>query len=210
LTHLSLAYWPPPTLTPNALQSRIRHPTANGVSLQYGGTDIYSAYEADWSEAASILNRMSKATYCLKWLDLEGCMDWVDALTYGYSGTFTPISDSESSGAEDGDFDLDELGLVVKNGRVGPEWNGSWRLLEYLRLSVGWDPEEEAWALDEREQSAVLNAKRRHTELLRKAEDAGRRILDIRRQGKKKWIHISHGEKDEDDDLNRMCIHRRD
>ncbi|KAI5303435.1 large subunit of alpha-aminoadipate reductase, partial [Ascosphaera pollenicola] len=191
LTHLSLAYWPAPTLTPNSLRARISHPTVSTLSFQYGGTDIYSAYEDDWHEAASVLRRVSKATYCLKWLDLEGCMEWVDALTYGYSGTFaSSSSEGESSAGEDG--------LIVKNGRIGPEWNGSWRTLEWLRLSVGWRPEDEAWAMNDAELHAVRQAKIRHEGLTAKAEAAGRRILDIRKQGKRKWIYISHGEEREE------------
>ncbi|KZZ87028.1 hypothetical protein AAP_05974 [Ascosphaera apis ARSEF 7405] len=192
LTHLSLAYWPPPTLTTNSLRARIRHPTIP-LSFQYSGTDIYSAYEGDWSEAASVLKKLSKATYCLKWLDLEGCMEWVDALTYGYSGEFTSSSSSEGelSGAEDG--------LIVRNGKIGPDWNGSWRMLEWLRLSVGWNPEDDAWAMDDTEVYALEQAKARHRELTTKAHSAGRRILDIRKQGKRKWVHISHGEDDDDE-----------
>ncbi|KZF21728.1 hypothetical protein L228DRAFT_158667 [Xylona heveae TC161] len=84
LTHLSLAYWPPPSLTPNSR-------TATAVSkfspaVSYGGTTIYSAFEGDWLEAASILRRLSRATYCLRWLDLEGCTSWLGALKWDVDG----------------------------------------------------------------------------------------------------------------------------
>lgn len=80
LTHLSLAYWPVPSLTPNSktatTSSKFFPPVA------YGGSDFYSAFEGDWSEAAGILRRLSRAIYCLKWLDLEGCNEWSGALNW--------------------------------------------------------------------------------------------------------------------------------
>lgn len=77
LTHISLAYWPPPTLTPNSTTAYRSTPTGNVPS---SATHFYSALDQDWSEAASILRRLSKATYCLQWLDLTGCKAWVKAL----------------------------------------------------------------------------------------------------------------------------------
>lgn len=106
ITHLSLAYWPTPCLTPNAK-------TASAVSkhspfaVSYGGSDFYSASEGRWAEAAGILRRLSKATYCLKWLDLEGCSDWLDALVWGVDG-----------GKED----------------EGPDWLGAWKGIETVVL----------------------------------------------------------------------------
>ncbi len=60
ITHLSLAYWPIPCLTPNTV--------------------------TDESRAANLLRRFSKATYCLKWLDLEGCYRWLRALYWNDYG----------------------------------------------------------------------------------------------------------------------------
>lgn len=77
LTHLALAYWPTPTLSPNATTAFRETPQGN---VDYGATNIYSAYDNDWSEAASLLRRLGKSTYSLKWLDLTGCYPWVQAL----------------------------------------------------------------------------------------------------------------------------------
>ncbi|KAI9755676.1 MAG: hypothetical protein M1815_004780 [Lichina confinis] len=99
ITHLSLAYWPTPSLTRNAK-------TASAVSkhspfsVSYGGSDFYSTCEGRWVEAAGILRRLSKATYCLKWLDLEGCSRWLDALDW-----------AKNNGLED----------------QGPDWSGAWK-----------------------------------------------------------------------------------
>ncbi|MCJ1473018.1 hypothetical protein MMC13_001667 [Lambiella insularis] len=79
LTHLSLAYWPAPSLTPNAQTATTSSPIG---SIQYGGSGFYSASDGDWSEAAGILRRLSRSTLCLRWLDLEGCASWVSALAW--------------------------------------------------------------------------------------------------------------------------------
>lgn len=76
LTHLSLAYWPTPCLTPNSATAYRDTPAGK---VNYGGSNFYSAYDGDVSDAASVLRRLSKATYCLQWLDLTGCVDWLQA-----------------------------------------------------------------------------------------------------------------------------------
>ncbi|KAK4697709.1 hypothetical protein P7C71_g398, partial [Lecanoromycetidae sp. Uapishka_2] len=77
LTHLALAYWPTPSLSPNSTTAYRETPQG---SVNYGASNLYSAYDNDWSEAASLLRRLGKSTYCLKWLDLTGCYPWVQAL----------------------------------------------------------------------------------------------------------------------------------
>lgn len=117
LTHLSLAHWPVPTSTPNAINARIRHPQNRSLTFSYGGTDTYAAMENNWAEAASILRKLSQVTYCLKWLDIEGCGEWFPALCWNGTGP-----DGEE----------------YKPGTMGPEWNRSWRDVEYVRLGAGW------------------------------------------------------------------------
>ncbi|KAI9799965.1 MAG: hypothetical protein M1825_004336 [Sarcosagium campestre] len=80
LTHLSLAAWPIPTRTPNSLTATTSSRFSPRVA--YGGTDFYSAYDGAWSEAASLLRQLSRATYCLQWLDLDDCETWWDALRW--------------------------------------------------------------------------------------------------------------------------------
>ena len=79
ITHLSLAYWPTPTISPNSATAYRMTPQGN---VNFGASSFYSAFDNDWTEAASILRRLSKSTYCLKWLDLTGCFPWVQALKY--------------------------------------------------------------------------------------------------------------------------------
>ena len=79
ITHLSLAYWSTPTMSPNSATAYRETPQGN---VNFGARNFYSGYDNDWTEAASILRRLSKSTYCLKWLDLTGCFPWVQALKY--------------------------------------------------------------------------------------------------------------------------------
>ncbi|KAM0800956.1 hypothetical protein BDR22DRAFT_776664, partial [Usnea florida] len=79
VTHLSLAYWPTPTMSPNSATAYRESPQGN---VSFGASSFYSSLDNDWSEAASILRRLSRSAYCLKWLDLTGCFPWVQALQY--------------------------------------------------------------------------------------------------------------------------------
>ncbi len=79
ITHLSLAYWPTPTISPNSATAYRETPQGN---VNFGASNFYSSFDNDWTEAASILRRLSKLMYCLKWLDLTGCFPWVQALKY--------------------------------------------------------------------------------------------------------------------------------
>lgn len=84
LTHLSLAYWPEPSLTPNAKLASFVVATGTGSTraLQYGGTGPYShSLDDNWSEAVLVLRRLSRRLYGLEWLDLTGCCAWAAALT---------------------------------------------------------------------------------------------------------------------------------
>ena len=78
LTHLSLAYWPRPTLTPNLSTSTVSTPNRQNVSA--GGSHYYSALDSDMEEPASLIRQLSANLLCLQWLDLEGCNAWLPAL----------------------------------------------------------------------------------------------------------------------------------
>ncbi|CAM1511521.1 Fc.00g090340.m01.CDS01 [Cosmosporella sp. VM-42] len=78
VTHLSLAFWPDPCLTPGARRSSVVTPQGN---IPYGGTNIYShSIDHDWSEALLVLRMLSKNLYALEFLDLTGCAPWFKAL----------------------------------------------------------------------------------------------------------------------------------
>ena len=83
LTHLSLAYWPQPTISPNSTTAFVASPSG---SIQYGGSSFYSAYDGNWNEAASLIRRVAKSALCLQWFDLTGCWPWVSCLHYASAG----------------------------------------------------------------------------------------------------------------------------
>jgi hypothetical protein len=116
LTSLSLAYWPRPTFTPNAAATRAVIHVPGARPVVYGGTDMYTALDNNWREAAGILRTLSRALYCLTWLDLTGCCTWWEALVW------------RPGESED---------LTGEN--IGPEWNGGWRGMEKLILHDGWE-----------------------------------------------------------------------
>ncbi|KAF1816671.1 hypothetical protein P152DRAFT_454901 [Eremomyces bilateralis CBS 781.70] len=146
LTHLSLAYWPVPTRTPHATTAVVVADRAPGeVSL--GGTHMYSAMDEDWHEAASILRQLSKNTYCLRWLDLEGCHQWLKVLIYGNNNPtslhgpdarstrpwLTLSQDHNWEGASS-EFE------AYFTEPPGPDFNSYWRQIRYINMSQGWIP----------------------------------------------------------------------
>ncbi|KAK1507719.1 tafazzin, partial [Colletotrichum tamarilloi] len=85
LTHLSLAYWPEPSLTPNAKFSKIV--SSDGRAESYSGTGAYAhTLDDDWSEAVILLRKLSKSLYGLEYLDLTGCGAWFKALMANVDG----------------------------------------------------------------------------------------------------------------------------
>lgn len=113
LTHLSLAHWPIPSLTPNSKTAYRDSPLGK---IDYGGSNFYSDFDGDLSEAASILRRLSKATYCLQWFDVTGC-SWTRALCLK---------------VEDPKTDKVEF--------YGPDWAGAWRGVETVKAGHDWLP----------------------------------------------------------------------
>ena len=127
LLSLSLAHWPAPTYTPNAARGRVKivdtGRSSGPAQVQvFGGTDVYTAFDNNWREAAGILRSLSRNLYCLTWLDLTGCVSWFPALTW---------RDEKFEGVH-----------------TGAEWNGSWRNISTLILAVGWLPGNPADILD--------------------------------------------------------------
>ncbi|KAL4878016.1 hypothetical protein BJY04DRAFT_230289 [Aspergillus karnatakaensis] len=220
ITHLSLADWPVPTATPKALNARIKDPSRPSLSIAYSGTDSYANLENNWAESASILRRLSRATYCLKWLDLEGCGDWIKALNWqgeGLDGRMHPF---------------------------GAEWNGSWRDIEYIRLGPGWLPHLDdsdvvlgstpvlpspatastprtlatsihaptpeppstdtlqTWDIDvERQKYRLAKELERFRESIQTAKAVQRGVLQTRKEGRGKWVNFSFGLEDVEEDL---------
>jgi hypothetical protein len=114
LTHLSLAYWPIPSLTPNATFAKMVSPL--GQAFQYGGRNPYShTLDDDWSEAILVLRKLSKNLYGLEYLDLTGCAPWEKALT------------AHSHGPDEETADM-------------IDWAGDWGKIETVVLTTGYAP----------------------------------------------------------------------
>ncbi|KAI5196612.1 hypothetical protein E4T38_08382 [Aureobasidium subglaciale] len=120
ITHLSLAHWPFPTRTPNS-------------------TSPYASLDRDFEEPALVLRMLAENTYCLRWLDLQGCHDWLAALTHrSYA---LPLQSSKS---DDSDNDWSQQTQRLK----GPDWNGAWRHLTYINIAqdaTSWFPANNAF-----------------------------------------------------------------
>jgi hypothetical protein len=127
LTHLSLAYWPRPTLTPNSASTAM---VAKHARLAFSGTSHYADLDDDYAEAANLLRRFSINTYSLEWLDLEGC-GWIRALTWrDATHTSAAILPPPSSHPVVPWSDMCST-------PVGPDWNAAWQRVTYLSLFQG-------------------------------------------------------------------------
>jgi hypothetical protein len=167
LTHLSLAHWPIPCRNPRTATTRIR-----GQEDRLLTPD---ALDNNWAEVASILRQLSRSTYCLKWLDLEGCSEWLPALKW---------------------VGKDPDGFPQSSDSVGPEWNGSWRDVEWLGIGPGFRDLSKSddsshvpsnvVAAPETDSSDSI-----HAYHLQDARDVMRHIRQIRKG--RKWLEIELG-----------------
>ncbi|KJX93301.1 hypothetical protein TI39_contig4339g00001 [Zymoseptoria brevis] len=123
LTHLSLAFWPRPTLTPNWATATVS--SQHSPDVRAGGSHFYSGLDQDLDEPASILRQLSGNLLCLQWLDLEGCAEWIPALAVhaGRRSSDPPSADSwnrQSSASS----------IFISN----------WKNLSFLNCRQGWLP----------------------------------------------------------------------
>ncbi|KAF7945047.1 hypothetical protein EAE96_009830 [Botrytis aclada] len=81
VTHLSLAYWPPPTFTPNSSINLWGSPTSRRSQFQSVASNLHThIMDEEFSESALVLKKLASGVYGLEYLDLEGCIDWTSAL----------------------------------------------------------------------------------------------------------------------------------
>ena len=173
IVSLSLAYWPQPTYTPRAAATRATiKQTPSSPATVFGGSNMYSALDNDWREAAGILRHLSRTLYCLQWLDLTGCGDWLDAF------------------------------LWQSEDAAGPEWNGSWRGVEHVSLGVGWDPvspdEQVAESLSDSNSTWSIETERKkylhwkdvekHATISRTAQAVAQHLRGLRKDAGGRWI----------------------
>ncbi|KAF2647938.1 hypothetical protein K491DRAFT_671419 [Lophiostoma macrostomum CBS 122681] len=119
----------------------------HGGAVALGGSHFYSELDGDWHEAANILRRLSKNTYCLQWLDLEGCA-WIQALTWEPEDTSSSTTRRTTRArglghaalADSGNRRRADAAWEASAAHVGPDWNGAWRQVEYINMFQGWMP----------------------------------------------------------------------
>jgi hypothetical protein len=110
LTHLSLAFWPVPCLTPNSRTAVIQG--QYGQNIQYGSTNYYShTLDDDFSEASDVIRRLAARLYGLEYLDLTGCTDWLKALQWTND--------------------------LAEEGSSGVDWGKQWIKMRTLRICSG-------------------------------------------------------------------------
>ncbi|KFY60954.1 hypothetical protein V497_03262 [Pseudogymnoascus sp. VKM F-4516 (FW-969)] len=84
LTHVSLASWPAPNLTPNATAFNAKMTARGSPVVNLAAEDRYAhSIDLDFSAAAAILRRLARRWYSLEYLDVDGCAEWWKALYWG-------------------------------------------------------------------------------------------------------------------------------
>lgn len=100
LTHLSLAYWPTPSLTSTTSPriSLLSLDKFHNMTLQDVQGHIRQAVQhfftrrlEDFKDGAHVLKILSQHLYRLEYLDLEGCFDWLPALAWKELGRVRPL-----------------------------------------------------------------------------------------------------------------------
>lgn len=84
LTHLSLAFWPAPNMTPNATAVNAKMSARGSPVVNLAAEDRYAhSIDLDFSAGAAILRRLARRWYSLEYLDVDGCAEWWKALYWG-------------------------------------------------------------------------------------------------------------------------------
>jgi hypothetical protein len=130
ITHLSLAYWPRPTLTPNLSTATVT--SRHSIDVLAGGSNIYSALDQDLNEPAALLRQLSLNLLRLQWLALEGCTSWAPALALLAS---LPELRARVGSIDDWYMSSDSTGINATSVLTD-----TWRNLKYINVAHGWLP----------------------------------------------------------------------
>jgi hypothetical protein len=126
ITHLSLAYWPRPTLTPNLSTTTIS--SQHSRDIVAGGSHIYSELDQDLNEPAALLRQLSVNLLRLQWLDLEGCTSWTPALALLAS---SPEPRDQVRVVDD---------WLSGESSYSPVLTDTWKNLTHISIAQGWMP----------------------------------------------------------------------
>ncbi|KAL1841994.1 hypothetical protein VTJ49DRAFT_6237 [Mycothermus thermophilus] len=170
LTHLSLAFWPEPSLTPRARATvaGVVSPVT-GRTVAYGGTGPYShSLDGDWSEQVLVLRRLSRALYGLEWLDLTGCGAWWRALWESVPLVDALVDDITGAGRE-GDGP----------SATAVDWVGAWGKVTTLVMFPGYRLSEEAGAAERARYWEIVDHARRVERHVRACRAGKGRFLTV-------------------------------
>ena len=165
LTHLSLAYWPAPSSSPNSTTTVMT--SRHTKELQYGGINYYShSMDDDYSEAASIFKRLAASLYSLEYLDLTGCGQWWRTLRW--------IEDAET---------LDDS---LSTSDFGVNWASQWPKMGTLVLKDGFECHADSnISVKVRHNKGVEESKRVDLYLRLERKQAGRKFIECLRDVEK-------------------------
>lgn len=130
LTHLSLAYWPRPTLTPNLATATVS--SQHSPEVHAGGSHYYSDLDRDLTEPASLLRQLSGHLLYLQWLDLEGCTEWFPAFAFRGEG--------EANQRHNMMMDDNIPTVSMHIDAAVSMFVHNWKNLKYLNCAQGWLP----------------------------------------------------------------------
>ncbi|KAI9667159.1 MAG: hypothetical protein M1831_001336 [Alyxoria varia] len=143
LTHLSLAYWPPPRLS---------------ASCDLPQYDMQDRTRSSWETAHDVLSLLSRRTPSLTWLSLEGCHPWLRTLLGRSTPPFNRSVESHRNVAAremarrmrrdlhgPGVHGLSEDDLSTAfplTTSDGPGWAKSWRHVSCIHVPQGFLPKD--------------------------------------------------------------------
>ena len=141
LTHLSLAYWPPPRLT---------------ASCDLPQYDTQDRTRSSWETAHDVLSLLSRRTPSLTWLSLEGCHPWLRTLLGRSTPPFNRSLESHRNivaremtrrlrhdhrgFTAHGHPDSDLNAVFQLTTSDGPGWAKSWRHVNCIHVPQGFLP----------------------------------------------------------------------
>lgn len=186
VTHLSLAYWPRPTLTPNLSTTTVSSQHSPDVTA--GGSHFYSDLDQDLDEPASLLRQLSSNLLCLQWMDLEGCEEWIPAM--GKLATYSA----------DRHTDDEWVGSLQNTPSI---FTSNWKNLNHIRCAQGWLPSLNGiHGLAERREGTVIDAVLIDgiTKHLKQSDGAldlenhhSQDLIDVEKKKARIWLDREHG-----------------
>lgn len=193
VTHLSLAHWQRPTLTPNLTTATVS--SQHSPDVNAGGSHFYSALDQDMYEPAAIIRQLSNNLLSLKWLDLEGCTDWSQALSFKWTAE-TPSSRNRDA--------------WLQQAATSSVWVSTWKNVAYVNLTQSWLPKVATLRLLPRQQMssasrAIIDKLAKQTSLAQLAcDDDGESLSLVAQRKAQIWLELEERAVQVGKDINRV------